>query len=587
MTGEQHIKLNNGQIVWLDDPVRVWQVCEGAVDIYAVTAADSRRYRQLFLDQAGAGRLLFGLSPEQDSGIRLMAAAVKEAKLCAMSRTDFLLRSRDTGGFEPEKILSGLEAWLEALLAGLETPAAPRAFSLLAPGESLSLPAGRAVRAGRGLTWARLVSGEACFGLLPEGSLAPDMAIPLVKQTWLAAKNDTVLQGLTTADVFPPAGMADPTEFWQPLDRFHQLFANLTVGWFAGEDRRDSGRLAARKQLRERLMNGAANHLLRTEIPELAPVVTVDGPYSPLLLVVRAAAGYLGVAERQVLLPEGADPLRQDPAMLRSMVRLAGMQVRQVCLEPGWQQRDNGPLIGFRGPDRRPVALLPVSPHQYRLFDPGRAETVMLGDKTDIDIEPLAYALYAGLPGKALNLSDLLRFMLKKCWPSDLWSIVLISLIAGLIPVLTPLVTQTIFEHIIPINDRQGLVMVVQVMMVAAFATVGVAFAQGVAFLRVKNRSRLVAEAALWLRLLSLPAAFFRRYEAGDLAQRMNSITQLFSLLSNSVVSTLFNMLFSFWSLLVMLYYSWQLTLAAGMMWLVYLGVTGFLQWRMVVASAG
>lgn len=586
MTDEKQIKLNSGQIIWLDDPDRVWQVCAGTVDIYAVTAADSRHYRQLFLAQAGEGRLLFGLPPEKGGGIRLMATAVKAANLCFMPRTDFLQRGRDSGGFEPEKILSGVEAWLETLLAGPEMPAGPRGFSLLAPGETLSLPAGQAVRTGRGITWARVVSGEAGFGLVPEGSLSPDMAMPLVKQTWLAAKSDTVLQGLATADVFPPALMAKPPKFWQPLDRCHQLFAILMAGWFAGEELRDSGRLAARGQLRERLLYGAASHLLRTDLPELSPVVAVDGPHSPLLMVVRAAAVHLGVAERQVLLPGGADPLRQDIAMLRSVVRLAGMQIRQVCLEPGWQQRDNGPLIGFRGADRRLVALLPVSPCEYRLFDPDHAgmETVILADGTDPGIEPVAYAIYAGLPARVLNLSDLLPFMLKKCWPGDLWSIVLISMIAGIIPVLTPFVTQTIFEHIIPINDRQGLVMVVQVMIVAAFATAGVAFARSVAFLRCKGWSRLVAEAALWLRLLSLPAAFFRRYEAGDLAQRMISITQIFTLLSNSAVSAVFNTLFSFWSLLVMLYYSWQLTLVAGTVWLAYLGVTAFLQWRMVAA---
>ncbi|HBS61062.1 MAG TPA: hypothetical protein DEA44_17585, partial [Firmicutes bacterium] len=176
-----------------------------------------------------------------------------------------------------------------------------RVFSLLAPGETLSLPAGQAVRTGRGITWARVVSGEAGFGLVPEGSLSPDMAIPLVKQTWLAAKSDTVLQGLATADVFPPALMAKPPKFWQPFDRCHQLFAILMAGWFAGEELRDSGRLAARGQLRERLLYGAASHLLRTDLPELSPVVAVDGPHSPLLMVVRAAAVHLGVAERQVL----------------------------------------------------------------------------------------------------------------------------------------------------------------------------------------------------------------------------------------------------------------------------------------------
>ncbi|MEL7634095.1 MULTISPECIES: NHLP bacteriocin export ABC transporter permease/ATPase subunit [Sporomusa] len=581
--GERRIIVNNSRIVWLDDPDKIWQVSEGTVDVYAVTAANSRHYRRLFLEQAGEGQLLFGLAP--DSGVRLMVSAVQGAGLYCLSRAEFLQKACDTGECGQENLVSGIEAWLGILLAGVEMQAGPRSFLLLAPGESLTLAAGQAVRTGRGVTWARAVAGEVSFGSGTAEYLPPAMAVPLLNQTWLAAETDAVLQGLSTADIFSPASREKPQLFWQPLDCCHQLFAALMAGWFAGEKLRDSERLAARGRLRERLLYGAANHLLRTDMPELSPVVAEAGTHSPVLTVIRAVAGRLGIAERQVRLPAGADPLRQDIAMLRRVVRLSGMQARQVCLEPGWQQRDNGPLIGFRGPERRLVALLPVSPSQYRLFDPDSKEMVMVGEETARSLAPIAYTLYAGLPGKALGLSGLLSFILQQCRSGDVWSIVCISMIAGIIPVLTPFVTQTIFEHIIPINDRQGLVMVVQVMAVAAFATAGVAFARGVAVLRCKSRARLVVEAALWLRLLSLPAAFFRRYEAGDLAQRMYSVTQWLALLSHSAVSAVFNAVFSFWSLLVMLYYSWKLTLVAGAVWFVYLGVSALLEWRMVVAK--
>lgn len=583
LNGERQMILNNTQTMWLDDPDRVWRVNEGAVDVYAVTAADSQHYRQIFLDQAKEGRILFGLSP--GNRVRLMVIAVQGARLHWMSRADFLQRTCDIGEVEQEKVISGIEEWLGALLVGPEMKVGPRTFSVLAPGETVSLAAGQAVRTGRGITWVRAIAGKVGFGSTREGNLPADMAVPLIKQTWLAAETDAVLQGLTTAEVFLPVQMENSQLFWQPVDRCHQLFTTMMVDWFNGEELRDSERLTARGQLRERLLYGAANHLLRTDMPELSPAVVVDGPHCPILMVVRAVAGPLGIPNQQVRLPRGADPLRQDIAMLRRVVRLSGMQARQVCLEPGWQQQDNGPLIGFWGPERRLVALLPVSPDKYRMFEPDSKEMLLIEEETTREIHPIAYSIYAGFPGKSVSLSGLLSFMIKQCWSGDLWSIVFISMIAGVIPVLTPFVTQTIFEHIIPISDRQGLVMVVQVMVVAAFATASVAFVRGVAVLRCKNRARLAAEAALWMRLLSLPAAFFRQYAAGDLAQRMNSVTQLFTLLSNAAVSAVFNAVFSFWSLLVMLYYSWKLTLVAGTVWVVYFGVSAFLQWRMVTAK--
>lgn len=342
-------------------------------------------------------------------------------------------------------------------------------------------------------------------------------------------------------------------------------------------------RLAARQAYRQRVLYSAAAQLLATDLPELAPVVLEPvGAVSPLVMAMQAAAAQLGVSARQITLPAGLQPDRQDFTALKRIAAQAGMGIRRVSLDTGWQLQDNGPLIGFLGKEQRPVALLPVSPSQYRLYDPA-AGFAPITEELLNKLEPTAYVLYAGLTGKTVGMGEWLKFMLTKCWSGDIYTILLASLAAGIIPILMPFVTQTIFDDIIPIGDKQAHIMVVQVMLVSAFATAGVAFTRAVAVMRAKNKSRLTAEAALWLRLLSLPAAFFRKFTAGDLAQRMNGVNQMAALLSSSAVSAVFNTLFSFWSLLVMLYYSWQLTLAAGLVWLVYFIIAVLLSWRIVV----
>ncbi|TWH51807.1 NHLP bacteriocin export ABC transporter permease/ATPase subunit [Sporomusa sp. KB1] len=582
----EYIELAPGDFLWLDDPEIMLQISSGTVDVYAVASVGTWQGQKIFLFEAGEGQTLFGLPPAESKGmVKLLVLAPRGAIGKQMARSQILAKAIRSGEHILEAIWFMLEEWLEALLSAAVIDPPPRSFISLEVGESVTVQQGQKLRPQKNMIWVQVKSGDVRYGPLPEYVLTKETDFPLMSKWWLTAADKSSLRGLATEEVFLLPANGDLAVFWEPLARCHQLFSSFIELHFATAARRDSERLAARGQLRERLLYGAANHLLRTDMPELAPAVTVEGLHSPLLMVVRAVASYLGVAEQQVTIPLGEDPLRQDMPMLRSVVRLAGMQVRQVCLEPGWQRQDNGPLIGFRGPERRMVAILPVTADKYRLFDPGRAETVLVREETTHEIEPIAYTVYAGLPKESISVSGLLSFMAKKCWPGDIWAVVFISLIAGIIPILTPFVTQTIFEHIIPNYERQGLVIVVQVMMVAAFATAGVAFARGVTFLRVKNRSHLVAEAALWLRLLSLPVAFFRRYEAGDLAQRMHSVSQIFMLLSNASVSALFNTLFSFWSLLVMLYYSWKLTLVAGTVWIIYLVITVYLQWCMVVAK--
>ena len=154
--------------------------------------------------------------------------------------------------------------------------------------------------------------------------------------------------------------------------------------------------------------------------------------------------------------------------------------------------------------------------------------------------------------------------------------------IAGFVPVITPLVTKTVFADIIPSYDKQAHLMVVQVMFVTSVAGALTQLVRGITVLRIKNHARRTAESALWLKLLSLPANFFRKYQIGDLALRMQGINSLSQQLSSAAASGIFSGLFCFWNLLVMFYFSYKLAMLAVFIWAVYFGVSLFFSWRRV-----
>lgn len=583
---EESLDLAPGKEFWLDDAESVLQIVSGSVDVYAVASTGMWQGQQTFLFEAVKGQTLFSLPTVESTGaITLMLIAPRGALFKKMTRSGILEQAIQSGEHLLEAVWFMLEEWLEALLSAASIASRPRSFIPLEAGESVTVQRGQMLGPLKHMIWVRTTSGTVRYGPLPEQVVTQEADFPLIPRWWLVVDDEAKLRTVATNEVFSLAVLREPVRFWQSLGRSHRLFCSLMEMHFAENVRRGGERLVARRQLKERLLHDAAHQLLRTDMPDILPAATMVSSSSRLLTVVKAVASYLGVAEQRVRLPAGADPLCQDVFMLRQVIRLAGMQVRQVCLEAGWERKDNGPLIGFRGAERHMVALLPVSASQYRLLDPESAAMLMVGEDILCELDTIAYTVYAGLPGKSISLPELLRFMVKKCWAGDVRTIVLVSFIAGILPVLIPLITQTIFEDILPVYERQGLITVVQVMLVAAVAAVGIAFVRGVAVLRLKNRVRLAAEAALWLRLLSLPVSFFRRYEAGDLTQRMQSVNQIFMLLSNASVSALFNTLFSFSSLLIMLYYSWQLTAVAMVVWLVYFSISVFLQWRMVTAK--
>ncbi|MBR1730584.1 MAG: ATP-binding cassette domain-containing protein, partial [Selenomonadaceae bacterium] len=63
---------------------------------------------------------------------------------------------------------------------------------------------------------------------------------------------------------------------------------------------------------------------------------------------------------------------------------------------------------------------------------------------------------------------------------------------------------------------------------------------------------------------------FFRKFTSGELAQRMGGIQEIKSLISGEFVATVFNIIFSFWSLFLMCYYSVKLTAIAFVIWIIY-----------------
>ena len=181
-----------------------------------------------------------------------------------------------------------------------------------------------------------------------------------------------------------------------------------------------------------------------------------------------------------------------------------------------------------------------------------------------------AFACYAGFLPKALSVFDLLKFMFLQCWKADYLTILVVSIFAGLVPLVTPIITETIFQDIIPIFDRQGLTTVTQVMLVTAFTVSALSFIRSIAIIRISTKLQISSEAALWGRLMSLPAKFFRRFTVGELASRMSGFNTVKELVSGDFIGTLFSFVFSFWTIILMCYYSFRLTFTALGVWLIH-----------------
>ncbi len=237
--------------------------------------------------------------------------------------------------------------------------------------------------------------------------------------------------------------------------------------------------------------------------------------------------------------------------------------MRLVELKGDWYKKDCGVLIGYYGEKKVLAALIPYSSTSYKIVTEENEQGILIDAEVAAKIDSDAFSCYAGFPSNKLSKIDVLRFMLAHCHKTDLYTIIVISFLAGLIPIVTPIITETIFQDIIPMLERSTLATVTQVSMVSGFTLAAIGIVRSIATLRLVTNIDLAVESALFGRMLSLPTKFFRQFQSGELANRFIGAEMIVNSISGDLFAQIFNFLFSFWSLLLMCWYSLKLTALA------------------------
>jgi NHLM bacteriocin system ABC transporter ATP-binding protein len=145
----------------------------------------------------------------------------------------------------------------------------------------------------------------------------------------------------------------------------------------------------------------------------------------------------------------------------------------------------------------------------------------------------------------------------------DLWKVLLLGLAAGLLGLIVPIATQVIFDTVVPNKDKGQLLAIGLFLVAVALATALFQVTRSLSLLRVEGKVDASLQAAVWDRLLSLPASFFRRYSAGDLGQRAMGIDSIRELVSGPVATTILSATFSLFNVVLLFYYDALLAVVA------------------------
>ncbi|MBR4575806.1 MAG: NHLP bacteriocin export ABC transporter permease/ATPase subunit [Clostridia bacterium] len=226
-------------------------------------------------------------------------------------------------------------------------------------------------------------------------------------------------------------------------------------------------------------------------------------------------------------------------------LRPHGIMRRNVQLEKGWYRNSIGPVLAYMKEDGTPVAILPGKMSGYCYTDPATGHEVKLNANTAQLFREEAYCFYKPLPQKAIGLRDLLIYLRNCLTVSDVVMVAAAALASTLIGMMIPRITKALTGPVLQSGKTSGLASVAICLVCVAIVYSLIGSVSGLLTQRLKTKASVNMEAALMMRVLTLPAPFFRKYSAGELTNRIQSINELSGMMITMVFSTGLSSVFS------------------------------------------
>lgn len=271
---------------------------------------------------------------------------------------------------------------------------------------------------------------------------------------------------------------------------------------------------------------------------------------------------------------EVPENIRDMNEVLEFLLRPNGVMRRSVRLDAGWYHDAVGAMLATRTDDGSVVALIP-SGAGYRFFDRKSGKAIRLNRKTQALIEKEAIAFYKPFPLAKMSMGSLMKYIVQQIAPADIAILAIVMFAVTGIGMLTPWLTKLLFSDVLVSGSLQKLTGAGIFLLCATVSALLFGSIKSLLAARIGTKLNLSVEAATMMRILSLPADFFKDYSAGELANRAQYVNGLCSQLVSVAFSTGLTSLFSLIYIAQIFVYTPALVVPAVLVTLLTLLVTG------------
>lgn len=545
----------------LQEKGRVWFVEKGSMILFAVEKKGGAEGRRILLNTVEKGGLIFPMPSLQGDPYEIFAFSEQAVSLRELSLSG--LNEQTLGESFAEK----LNEWVDRFRALLTTDIEIDVDHWVEGQSSLALEKGEIFSINpidqEGALWGDFEQ-EVLKILGPYEIKIPQArkSFPIIShQYFLALEKGSVSFRPTTSVV------QDGT--WEEgLNQFHTFLIRFLEKKQSKTSQEELRRFHEKETLQSEKLHDSLNEMaaiLKDDMSE--PVAKTSDPLFQACCLVGKELGV------ELILPERKPFQGSLQERLERIGHRSNMRVRPAHLKPRWWKSDSGPLLGFYGKEKYPVAIIQNQWGFYEIHDPIRKTVKSLNAKRASHLSSDVYSFYLCFSDDLHFGRKVLQFFSKRN-RKDLGLLGLYGFAAAILSLFPPFAIAILFNNAIPNANIHMLIQLFAGLLVAALSSSLFVYFSSLILGRIGGLASAQLQSSLWDRLLKLPVNFFRRFDGGDLLTRVWIMDQLSPLFTSDVARVVLTGVFSLSYLIAMLVYSVKLTLLGVLLLALSMGVT-------------
>ncbi len=256
---------------------------------------------------------------------------------------------------------------------------------------------------------------------------------------------------------------------------------------------------------------------------------------------------YFALSYALKILGDQRQPMNVD-VEFRELLDLNNISYREVKVPSNLFNISRSVLICFRSDDGLPLV---IHSKGLRMWCADKSQVIPLKKVKDRPLKSYAFEIYSGFPSPLRSIFELFRFSFFGHL-SPIVFIIAACIALSFVSLAVPLLTAFVIGTVVPMSDVRLIVETSLLVSLILFFTIASNAFSDLAIIRLDAILNVRLEASLWSHMLRLPLSFFRRIETADLVDRVGSISEMREILSNGLIASFLDLLFSTPSLVLM-----------------------------------